>query len=185
MARSHISDFLQVGRFHVLDVSFSIPPVLIPVFGFRSATLPTMNMDVANIKEGNYEFPRKVIKGATTGPVTLEQGVSITNSDFYDWCRKAVVGRMGPRNLLVVQFSRINPVGAGPGVLRTEGSGFFAQAFGNLEFAARIPGRAWMLENCRPLSYKPGTDFDAMAMDVSIQSLELEVEEFTEYNLGV
>lgn len=143
-----------------------------------------MNMDVANIKEGNYEFPRKVIKGGTTSPVTLEQGVSITNSDFYDWCRKAIVGRMGPRNLLVVQFTRINPVG-NEGVFRTPQSGFFGQAFGNLEFAARIPGRAWLLENCRPLSYKPGSDFDAMSSDVSIQTLELEVEEFTEYNLGV
>lgn len=184
MARSHISDFLQVGRFHVLDVSFSIPPVLIPVFGFRSVTLPQMNMDVASIKEGNYEFPRKIIKGATTSSVTLEQGVSITNSDFYDWTRKSVVGRMGPRNLLLVQFSRINPVGS-EGVFRSPTSGFFGQAFGNLEFAARIPGRAWMLQNCRVMSYKPGSDFDALSMDVSIQTLELEIEEFTEYNLGV
>jgi hypothetical protein len=42
-----------------------------------------------------------------------------------------------------------------------------------------------MLENCRPASYKPGSDLDGLSSEVSIATLELEMEEFTEYNLGV
>jgi phage tail-like protein len=146
--------------------------------------MPQLNLENQSIKEGNYEFPRKVMKSASASSISLEQGVSITNSDFYDWVRKAVVGRMGPRNLLLVQFTRINPIGQ-EGVFRSPSSGFFGAAFGNAEFAARIPGRAWMLENCRPASYKPGSDLDGLSSEVSIATLELEMEEFTEYNLGV
>lgn len=160
--------------------------MLVPIFGFKSVSAPQLNIENQPIKEGNYEFPRKVIKSASVAPITLEQGVSIVNSDFYDWVRKAVVGRMGPRNLLLVQFSRINPVGASEGTFRSAGSGnFFASAFGNAEFAARIPGRAWLLENCRPASYKVGSDFDGLSQEVSLATLDIEMEEFTEYNLGV
>jgi phage tail-like protein len=165
-------------------VSFSIPPVLLPVYGFSGCSLPSISLEMKAIKEGNYEYPRKVISGASVGTVTLEQGVSIFNSDFYDWVRKAVVGRIPPKNLLLVQFSRMNPVSS-PNVLRTPpGTGFLNQAFGNLEFAARIPGRAWLFKECRPTNYRPGSDFAASSGEVSIASLELEMEEMEEFNLG-
>lgn len=181
MAREQLSDFLQAGRFHVLDVSISIPFVLLPVFGFMRCTLPEMTADIFKIKEGNYEFPRKVIKGAEVGAITLEQGVSIFNSDFGDWMRKAVVGQISPKNLLIIQFSRINPADAGDdGVASADIGGFFT-----LEFAKRIPGRAWLLKNCRPARFKPGTDFDGMAQEISVASLDIEMEEFVELSLGV
>jgi len=175
MARAQLTDYLQVGRFHVVDVSFTIPPVLIPVFGFRTCSLPEVVANIKNITEGNHEFPRKVYGGAEIGDVTLTQGVSLFNSDFYDWIRKAIVGQRGPKDMLIVQF--LNTKGG-----TTSGTGAFT---GGLEFVARLPGRAWLLKNCRPSRYKPGSDFDAMSQEVSLAELTLSVEEMQEYSLGI
>lgn len=178
MPRERLTDFLQVGNFHVLDVSLTIPPVLLPIFGFARCTLPQVNVEMHTIKEGNYEFPRKVVKAASVDPVTLEQGVSIFNSDFGDWIRKGIVGRVRPKNLLLIQFTRINP---------TDQADFNVTLGGalNFEAAVRLPGRAWLLKACRPSSYKPGSDFDGMSQDISVASLTLEYEEFTEFSLGI
>lgn len=157
-----------------MDVSFTIPPVLLPVFGFRTCSLPEIIANMKSITEGNYEYPRKVYGGAEISDVTLTQGVSLFNSDFYDWIRKAIVGQRGPKNLLIVQF--LNTKGG-----TTRGLG----AFGGLEFVARLPGRAWLLKNCRPSRYKPGSDFDAMSQEVSLAELTLSIEEMQEYSLGI
>lgn len=178
MARNQLTDFLQVGKFHILDVSISIPFVLLPVFGFARCSLPEVSADIFKIKEGNYEFARKVTKGADVGAITLEQGVSIFNSDFGDWMRKSLVGQVGPKNLLIIQFSRINPADD-PSL-----SGDFGGLFG-FEFAKRVPGRAWYCKGCRPSRFKPGSDFDGMSQEISVASLDIEIEEFTELSLGV
>lgn len=189
MSRDRLSDFLQTGNFHLFDVSFSIPLTLLPIYGFARVSLPQINLDVHPIKEGNYEYPRKIIKGATVAPITLEQGVSVFNSDFGDWVRKAVIGRIDPKDLLLVQFTRLNPSAQGsvgssfavPGQLPGGlGSGGFS-----FEFALRLPGRAWLLKQCRPASYKPGSDFDGLSQDISIATLDLEYEEFEEFSLGI
>jgi phage tail-like protein len=175
MARAQTTDYLQTGRFHVVDVSFTVPPILLPVYGFRTCTLPEIIGNVRSINEGNYEFPRKVYAGAEIGDVTLTQGVSLLNSDFYDWMRKAIVGHRGPRNILIIQF--LNTKGT-----RFTGSGLIT---GGLEFVGRLPGRAWLLKNCRPSRYKPGSDFDAMSQEVSLAELTLSIEELQEYSLGI
>lgn len=198
MARSQVSDYFQTGRFTILDVSFSIPMVLLPLFGFKSCSLPSINLDIYKIKEGNYEFPRKVVKGADVGSIMLEQGVQLANSDFWDWCRKAVIGRVPPKTLLLVQFTRMTSLGGkqynvpgatstvGTGNLGNFGKGLAGQAVaGNFEFVVRMPGRAWLLKECRPVSYKPGTDFDGLSQDISIAQLELEMEEWEEFSLGL
>jgi phage tail-like protein len=183
VARGQQSDFLQIGRFHVVDVSFTIPPVLVPVFGFKGCTLPQITINMRNIVEGNYEYPRKVVQGAEVGNVMLEQGVSLINSDFWDWTRKAVVGRKPPKNLLIVQFQRRNA--AGGGNVLDGATAFGNQIPGGFEFQNKVPGRAWILKQCRPAMYKPGTDFDGMSQEVSIAQLELAYEEFEEFSLGV
>lgn len=178
MSRARISDPLQAGRFHVLDVSISFPPVLIPLFGFSRVSLPSLNIELMSIKEGNYEFPRKVIKGATVGPVLLERGLSLIDSDFFDWIRKAVIGQTWPKNLLIIQFH-----GLGAGSVSTES--LPGGSFLPFELALRLPGRGFFLKNCRPTQYRPGTDLDAMDQSVSLASLEIECEEFEDLNFGI
>lgn len=186
MARAQITDFLQVGRFHLIDVSFTIPPILLPIYGFKNCSLPEISIGLRDIPEGNYEYPRRVVSGAEVSSVVLEQGVSLFNSDFWDWTRKAVIGRKPPKNLLIVQFTRAgdgsNAFAPGSDVARIPSGN---QIAGGFEFSRRIPGKAWMLKECRPQRFKPGSDFDAMSQDVSVAQLELAVEEMEEFSLGV
>jgi hypothetical protein len=56
--------------------------------------------------------------------------------------------------------------------------------FGPMEFAPRIPAKAWVLYDCIPTRYKTGSDFDAMSSDVSLQELDIAVEYWDELSLG-
>jgi len=176
MARNRLTDPLLTNRFHLLDVSFSIPPVFIPIFGFMGITTPELTYTYKNIKEGNYEYPRKVFEKADVGAVTLTQGSTLLNSDFWDWINKKTEGRSTKKNLLIVQFTNINPLNISDG-----GSSFS----GLVEFDFRIPGKGWLLLNCEPGRYKPGSDFEAQGGQVSVQSLDIEFEEFIEFNCGI
>lgn len=55
---------------------------------------------------------------------------------------------------------------------------------GQGEFAARIPGRAWIFYKCIPTKYKAGTDFDATSGDVSIQECEFQPHDCCELSIG-
>jgi phage tail-like protein len=195
MARAQLTDPLLTNAFHVVDVSLTFPPVLLPIFGFSRVTLPTLNLEQMEITEGNYEFPTKVIKKASVTNVTLEQGVQLVNSDFYDWIKKAVTGQARPRNLLIIQFHRANPkalvggfVGQALAFASTGGLNQLNRLSSSrfpFEIAEKIPGRAWILNDCKPASYRPGSDLDAMGSEVSIASLELSMREFEEISFGI
>jgi hypothetical protein len=59
----------------------------------------------------------------------------------------------------------------------------FASGPGPFEFAARVPARAFLLHNCIPVRYKPGSDFDASNSGVSLMELEVAVEGIDQINL--
>jgi phage tail-like protein len=178
MARSRLLDPIAVNRFHLLDVSIGWPMVLLPVFGFRSVSFPTVSVTYREVKEGNYEYPRQAaVERVEVSSMTLEQGVQLLNSDFWDWTRKAIEGQVGPRNLLLIQFTNINS--SVPGV--STGS----LGLNLFEDGIRIPGKAWMLYRCRPIMYKPGSDLDALSGEISLASLEIKPEEIEEISLGV
>lgn len=191
MARARLTDYFQINKFHLLDVSFSIPPVLLPIFGFRSASFPQLNVSYRKVKEGNYEFARyATVEEASVSPIVLEQGVSLINSDFGDWIRKAITSNVPPRNLLLYQFTQYNPtpytgLKAQASLDNIPGASGAGGAIGIFEDGPRIPGRAWLLTNCRPLNYRPGTDLDAMSGEVSIASIEIQPEELIEISVGI
>jgi hypothetical protein len=199
MARSRISDPLSINRFHLLDVSFDLPLVLLPIYGFRSITLPQLSLTYKQVKEGNYEYPRlTAVERAEVSTVILEQGVSFFNSDFGDWIKKGVQGKVRERNLLLIHFSGINPLAKPPSWMKDvnklsslggkKGADYVMGGTGGLgvwEDGTRIPGRAWFLRRCRPVSYKPGSDFDATSGEISLATLEVGIEEFIEISLGV
>jgi phage tail-like protein len=188
VARARYTDHLNVSKFQLLDVSFSIPMVLLPLFGFRSVSFPQLSLSYKQVKEGNYEYPRNTtVERAEITAMTLEQGVSLINSDFWDWIRKAVTSKVPKKNLLLIQFTSLNPT---PPLLNQSALSKVPGAsslggFGVFEDGTRIPGKAWMLYNCRPLSYKPGTDLDAMSGEISLATLEIQPEEIEEISIGV
>ena len=83
--RNRLTDILGNYAFHVFDVSFSIPTVFTPVFGFKSVTAPELVINEKPIKEGTFEYPRSVVQSADVSEVVLERGVRFFDSDFYDW----------------------------------------------------------------------------------------------------
>lgn len=180
MARSRLSDPLQLNKFHLLDVSFSSGgglPIFIPLFGFRSVTLPTWTTSYKEVKEGNFEFKRYgAVEKAEFSPITLEQGVTLFNSDFYDWMKAATLGKRPARNLLLIQFTNISATQMNLGI---PGLGF------GFPDGLRYPGRAWLLKSCKPISYKPGSDFDATSGEVSLAMIEFVLEEMVEFSLGL
>lgn len=236
MARRRLFDFLQDHYFWAFDATRNNGfPVFNPLFGFSRITSPEISLEVEQFKDGTYLYNRSVVKGGQVAPVTFERAAFTFDSDFYEWIIFALHGnidfqdggtlgkvanvltsggRSTPRrNVLVIQFSRINfgdlkadsLIGAGAaagaaavagtltGLIGGAGLGAAAGAaiigsaagMGPFEFATRLPGRAWLLNNCLPIRYKSGSDFDASSGQISLQELEVQPEYVEEFSLGV
>jgi hypothetical protein len=102
MARSVVSDLLQVYPFWLLDAYPIEPlalPILTPLFGFSSITAPEITLETMDITEGNWFFKKKVIKNADVGNITLERGVSWYDSDFWRWIVAAMTGDLSNSKL--------------------------------------------------------------------------------------
>lgn len=173
MARKRISDYFQNDKFHLMDMSFAFPMVFIPVFGFSGCSAPEITNNLQDVKEGTYEFPRKVNKGtASISTITLSQGAQLVNSDLWDWMRKSITANIGRRNLLLVHFTGNKATGN-------------YKVGGYVDLAIRIPGRAWYLVNCIPSRVKLASDFDARDSEISIAELDLECEGIFQFDAGV
>ena len=118
--------------------------------GFQSMSIPDVALETKEINEGNWPFTHKVpLTRMTTGDVTITQAVFSSSSDFYIWIFQALWGRGAPRrNLAAV----------------------------HLDYAKKDVRRKLLLYNCVPVSWKPGTDFDASAAEVSVEELTFHVE---------
>lgn len=167
-------DYLQSYRFWLLDMTTVSPtegPIFNPLFGFRSIAAPEMALEIRTIQEANNIFPRKVVEGASVSSITAERGSRFIDSDFWVWIRRAALGGFVPRrNLLLLQFFARTPIPTG-----------YSPGF--VPGALRIPARAWFLRNCLPVRYKTASDFDALSSEVSISSLEIDYEYFSEFSM--
>lgn len=63
-------------------------------------------------------------------------------------------------------------------------AGAAGATLGPVEFAPRVPAKAWILYGCIPTRYKTGGDFDASSGEISIQELDVAVEYWDEISLG-
>lgn len=188
--KDRISDYLSNYHFHVMDVSFSVPAVFNLSAGFRFCTAPEVTADVKEIKEGTFEYPRKVITGAKVGDISLHRGVKFFDSDFYDWIAPAISAKTTfassslsklaqtsfRKNLLIIQYSDIST--------NSNSSSFtpFQTLNDLIQF---VPARAWMCYECIPVSYKTGTDMDALGADISISELVISPRYWEEFNTGI
>ncbi len=141
MARSRFFDKLQDHRFWAFDASSNQEvPVFSPLFGFSAIGAPTISVETEEIKDGTFQYPRHLVRGATVGSILFQRAASPFDSDFYDWITHAIYGSkvsgsggslshaivpsLGDksggsswrRRLVIIQFTGIsvNPAG-GPG----------------------------------------------------------------------
>lgn len=232
MARTPVSDLLQVHRFHLLDVdwSLSLPPfVFLPMASFSAITMPELTIGSTEIREGTSDFTYKVLDKASTNTITLSKGVSAFNSDFWRWTVACLQGNppkgsildflkelgkslafMGSvsvpgkrRNMALLHLSGIQPSGL-PLIMKNGGPGDIIKAAalmpvaaataitqvvagataGLVDFSiASIPAKVYILVDCLPTRYKPGSDFDAATSAVSIEELDLSFSSFEEFAL--
>jgi phage tail-like protein len=150
--RSRWTDYLQAHLFWACDITASSVPVMTPLFGFSGISAPKINVDVETFKDGTFNYPRHVVKGASVGPITFTRAASMYDSDFYDWIYYAINGTTesqanlsassvlgsvlgattGPvrRDLLVIHFARINL--ANDGLIGTLEEAAFGALIGGL-----------------------------------------------------
>lgn len=63
-----------------------------PLFGFSSISAPSISLETEEVKDGTFQFPRHLAKGASVGSVSFERAASPFDSDFYDWITHAIYG---------------------------------------------------------------------------------------------
>lgn len=88
MTRPLLTDLLQVHSFWLMDVAPIDPlalPVLTPLFGFSSISMPSIDIEMVEISEANWFFRKKVAKSASVSDITLTRGVTFYDSDFSRW----------------------------------------------------------------------------------------------------
>ena len=133
MARSNLSDVLQVFPFWLFDVAPNEGrslPIFNPLAGFATCSAPGLTFEMQDITEGNWHFRRKVIKKVDVDSITVPRGVTFSDSDFCKWTFAAVtcnpqgfqvrrhfdklsIGGPTPRrNFLLIQFFARNPLAA-------------------------------------------------------------------------
>jgi len=165
MARSIDTDPLMVANFALMELTIgntgtndvSIFPITKGksskngiYIGFQSISMPEVSVEYQDITEGNWPYPHKVpLTKASTGDVTITQAVVPTSSDFYVWIFQTLWGRGAPRRHLSIV---------------------------HLDSGKLASGRQIGLYNCMPVSYTPGSEFDANSAEVSIESLTFNVE---------
>lgn len=95
MARTLLADRLQAHCFYLMDV-FPIESIALPVFspllGFSSITAPELTLETTEVREGNWFFPRKVVKGGTVRTMTVMRGAVFYDADFYKWVMATLLG---------------------------------------------------------------------------------------------
>lgn len=183
----------------VAPIELASLPIFLPISGFSYITAPEMRANAETIVEGNWHYPRKVLKDGALSSITLQRGVTFFNSDFWRWFNAALHGNTevfdtklfglrigGPsprRTLLLIHFFARNPFG-GDNAQNTFGTGPPLLPVGPFEFFLRLPARAFLLQGCIPTRYKVGSDFDARSSDISISELEFELEGIEEIALS-
>lgn len=184
MARVRTQDFLQNHRFWLMDlVPSATYPFLVlgpPLLGFQSITMPEYTAEVEEIKQLNSMYKKHVYNGGGMSSITLTRGVLGYDNSFNDWMNRAIRGNdMTNRNLLLIHFTGINSDGINDRFFGLSDE-LPSEPWEERSF---LPGKVYLLWDCIPSRYKPGSDFDALGGQVSIAELELQIWAMTELSL--
>lgn len=186
MPRPRILDMLQTHRFWLFDVVPSVArPFYVlgsPFLGFSNISMPEYTADVDEIKQINSMYKKYAYSGGSVGVVTLSRGVRAWDGSMWDWMDRAIKGlEVTHRHLLLIQYT-----GMGNGLARSNGLQAVEEVnmpLALMDGVAFFPGKAWLLWNCIPTRYRPGTDLDAKSGEVSIAELDVQPEAMTEFSV--
>jgi hypothetical protein len=83
---------MNTHHFWAFDAGSLTMPVFNPLFGFSAITAPEISLEIEDVKDGTFMFPRGIVKGANASNVTFSRGAAPWDSDFYDWIMHAAFG---------------------------------------------------------------------------------------------
>lgn len=153
MARARTSDFYHSHEFHVVEEG----GFLNPAAGFNNVTVPEITLEMAEYREGVRTWTIKQPGYPTVDNVTMSRGVAKRDTDFYNWVITVIEGRTGYRtDLELWHFHGTDDFGL-------EGN----------------PSRTYKLHEAFPTRVRVAADFDATSAEISLEELEVAVEQIT------
>lgn len=113
--------------------------------GFSAIDIPSISLEMKEIKEGNNPYVHQVPLGYQPGgEVTLRHAVTATQFDMWLWWRQATYGRFAPRRHMMMVHIRRDK---------------------------RLPARIIAFWECIPKTWTPSSGMDANASEIALESL--------------
>jgi phage tail-like protein len=133
--------------------------------GFMDVNTPEINIEEVTYKEGGWIYQRKYPGNPTmAGDLTMNRGVTRSDSSFWDWAQRTAEGKGEYRaDLNIEHYHRSDYL---------DGSATQVMA------KTAQPAKTYTVFNAFPTSHKVATDLDANTGDVSIMSLNVAYEFF-------
>jgi hypothetical protein len=180
MARSRFFDLLQNYAFWLVDTSPSrrLPSFVLggPAFGFSEISHPEVTVQTATIEQYVKPTPNFAFQGASVAPITLGRGARFYDSSMYTWIDRYIRGEdVSHRTLVLFQHMTASFEAFGGG---NQASAFLRDS--SASEILRLPGKAWMLYDAIPISYKAGPGLDAKNSDITVSELTIQPVEITE-----
>lgn len=182
MARAQNTDFMQSMRFlvTVVNVGGGAPTAGGTGFigaGFSSCSTPGMSLESVEYKEGQMVYSRKQPGNPQMDDVSLAKGVARKSGDFYDWTRTVAEGGGEYRiDFDILHLHRIEglPRGTTGRVSPSTSRKPHELLLNPGQKAARI----YHVLEAFPTRFKPASDMDATASEISISELDVAYEDF-------
>lgn len=195
MARTVRTDHVQNYRFRVAVVDGGSQGLLanlatgaITLFGGRYASfskvnIPNVTLETQDIQEGVWPFKRRVITGASLDTVSLERGVTLIDSSFWQWAIGAITGDIARKTVIIELLHRTQEPALYPGPQqdRLRAASLTATATfrggdvitASIKPSIPVVAKRWVLHECIPVRVKPASDLDATSAEVSLAELEI------------
>lgn len=155
-SRSIVTDPYQTHRFQIFD-SEGFLSVTTPTGGFNLVSIPELNIDMGEYREGFWVYARKFPIRPHFTQLSLHKGIFQNDSRLYQLARAAAEGQRYRTDIRILQFHR-------------------SDVSGTINYATAIPSREIRAYNCVCVRYRPSTDFDSLSSDVAVEEMDLDPE---------
>jgi len=180
MARPQQTDFLHSMRFHVnatiaaggaadMNLNSTVQSGKAQA-GFSSVTTPEATVEAVEYREGGYIYTRKQPGNPTVSDLTMQRGVTRSDSSFWKWLRVVIEGSGEYRaDLGISHYHRDKAL-----TREYPAQGTVNLAGINLDGPARI----YHVKEAFPTRHKVSGDLDATASEISIMEIDFAYESF-------
>lgn len=127
--------------------------------GFQSATIPELNVEIAEYREGTFKWTQKYPGVPTVSDITLMRGISKRDTSFFKMVMASIEGAEYRADVSIYHYQRSEMDLATSGEV---GENTREVACGEC-FASRA---------------KPAGDLDSMTSDVSLAEVDIAIEKF-------